>query len=703
MKKVMGKNSFYKFTCIVTIVSALFASCAKEEQQFQNEVEKSSSKTGYTFAISGTEDTKTVIGKEDNKLFVQWEAGDELGYMIDDNQSPETGATVNTNESPVTFTLGEKTLAEGSMLYVFYPYIYWYNNSKTVMLTIPNSQAQDATNGFDMDNMPMIAEPITITSEMIEAYASNKSAPVADVKFANLGSLIMFKVFSDNTDYQGEKVQSVAFNAGTSYLAGTYLLDADAISFSDNKTLEIGDALEDSYLVDDPNPKCLRSNSITTTLNTATTVGESKENALDIYMVVAPGTYTGSIVVITDAATYTYQISEKTFTRSGIKAFGLNLNSENVTRTPLNSFTWDLSKDETKSASATQLEWDYRGVTMVAAKAESTTAANNYYPGVDGRTSTRFYTESTLTISPYTNSTIAYVEFTATSDNYASALANSTWTNASASASGKTVTITPTNGSSSFYATIGDTCGFTSVKVYYTGSLKEIQSYTLTFLQPTGEAANAGCSFTISVDGSTIKSGDKVESGKKVTLNATVGTGYALKSWTVTKKTSEGTITVTDNKFTMPDDDVTVSATFTKSSDKSYTITFSTGSGDGTTVSTNTQCSTIVSEGSNYLSGNVDEATKVYYGGEYGLKLGASKDGGTIKMNLASSVTPTSIVVSAKRYNSGKAATLKVNGSSTQNLTSNFANYTFSITSSISYLELVSSKYCWIASITVNY
>lgn len=137
----------------------------------------------------------------------------------------------------------------------------------------------------------------------------------------------------------------------------------------------------------------------------------------------------------------------------------------------------------------------------------------------------------------------------------------------------------------------------------------------------------------------------------------------------------------------------------------SYTITFSTGTGGGTNASTSTACSTIVSAGSDYLSGNLVTATKVYYSGGSGLKLGANSNAGTIKMNLSTKgqVTPTSIVVNAKLYNSSKATTLKVNGSATQDLAADFADYTFNITSKITYLELVTSKYAWISSITVNY
>ena len=119
----------------------------------------------------------------------------------------------------------------------------------------------------------------------------------------------------------------------------------------------------------------------------------------------------------------------------------------------------------------------------------------------------------------------------------------------------------------------------------------------------------------------------------------------------------------------------------------SYTITFKTGSGDGTSASTSTECSTVVSSGSDYLSGNLATATKVYYSGSDGLKLGTSSAAGTIKMNLSAlgRVTPTSIVVNAKLYNSSKAATLSVNGETAQNVTADFSDFTFDLSNQITY------------------
>ena len=73
---------------------------------------------------------------------------------------------------------------------------------------------------------------------------------------------------------------------------------------------------------------------------------------------------------------------------------------------------------------------------------------------------------------------------------------------------------------------------------------------------------------------------DKTEalSGDEVTLTVTPSKGYKLKSLTV-KDSSGNDVTVTDNKFTMPDLDVTVSAEFEPID---YTVKFNKNGGTGT-------------------------------------------------------------------------------------------------------------------------
>ena len=134
-----------------------------------------------------------------------------------------------------------------------------------------------------------------------------------------------------------------------------------------------------------------------------------------------------------------------------------------------------------------------------------------------------------------------------------------------------------------------------------------------------------------------------------------------------------------------------------------YTITFNGSASESTSLSTSTKASEITGN-STYVTGNLVTATKVYGATSDGVKLGTSSAAGTIKFNLSTTgqVTPTSIVVNCKLYNSTKSATLKVNGSATQNVPSSSGNLTFIITSSITYIELVSNKYIWVKSVTVN-
>lgn len=133
------------------------------------------------------------------------------------------------------------------------------------------------------------------------------------------------------------------------------------------------------------------------------------------------------------------------------------------------NFTWDLSTDKTETATESEMTWTGTQATMRVDKGSATTATNNYYPGTGSPayTSTRFYKNSILTITPVSGYSISSVVFTATTEGYATTLKNSTWTNASAAASSTTVTVTPTDGESAISATIGGTCGFTAVKVYY--------------------------------------------------------------------------------------------------------------------------------------------------------------------------------------------------------------------------------------------
>lgn len=242
-----------------------------------------------------------------------------------------------------------------------------------------------------------------------------------------------------------------------------------------------------------------------------------------------------------------------------------------VTAPEAANVTWDLSTNSyDPSPTENLITWSSSYATMTNAKGTSNTAVNNYIP--TARTSTRMYSGNTLTITPVVGYAITSVVFTATTEGYASALENSTWTNATASAEGSTVTVTPTEGRQAISAVLGGTCGFTSVKVYY------VEDNTTYYdINIDNQVENGTISANL----------DKAEAGATVTLTATPATYYELSGWTVLDGNAEEvTVTVSQENanvatFTMPSSDVEVSATFATTL-TSYNITVDSDIENGT-------------------------------------------------------------------------------------------------------------------------
>ena len=146
---------------------------------------------------------------------------------------------------------------------------------------------------------------------------------------------------------------------------------------------------------------------------------------------------------------------------------------------------------------------------------------------------------------------------------------------------------------------------------------------------------------------------------------------------------------------------ITVSTSGSTPVSNYFEIVFKTGSGDGTAMSTSTSETNYISSGGEYVS-SISSVSSTYYAGSNGLKLGASSSNGSLTLNLEDEASVSSIVVNAKLYNSGKAATLSVNGQTSQSVSSSFTDYTFDINDSITQLSLQSSKYIWVSKVTVN-
>jgi uncharacterized repeat protein (TIGR02543 family) len=105
--------------------------------------------------------------------------------------------------------------------------------------------------------------------------------------------------------------------------------------------------------------------------------------------------------------------------------------------------------------------------------------------------------------------------------------------------------------------------GNPQLKVWFTKDIvitqHQVSSHKITFSQP-----EAGGSFTVKVGNTVVNSGDELDEGTVVTLNATAVEGYVFNGWTVTGATVSGN-TETAN-FTVGTSDVSISASFISNS-----------------------------------------------------------------------------------------------------------------------------------------
>lgn len=158
-------------------------------------------------------------------------------------------------------------------------------------------------------------------------------------------------------------------------------------------------------------------------------------------------------------------------------------------------FVWDFSKKTYSEASEDKVVWESDYATLQVDKADAKTPANNYLGGdANNRTSSRFYNGSKVTITPADGYEISSVVFECTTNAYATALQSSTWENAAAGVADAIVTVTPTDGSKAFSASIGATTGSKTVTVHYneaggikaptispvTGTYADAQTVTIT-------------------------------------------------------------------------------------------------------------------------------------------------------------------------------------------------------------------------------
>lgn len=242
---------------------------------------------------------------------------------------------------------------------------------------------------------------------------------------------------------------------------------------------------KENYLVDYKAPveKVLKSIAIS---GEATKTTYFEGEVFDPTGLVVTATYEDeSTEVVTSRVEWTFNPETLTLGTNEVKAtatYGEMTASKTVTVTVTEApkvVGIDLTKDNTTTANENKLEWLGEIVSVTANKAEASAPANNYYPGTEGKnyTSTRFYKNSTLTFTPAPFVVLGEITYEATTEKYAAAMDTSAWTNATAKANGKIVTITPIDGTKPVSAKISDTTGGKSFSINY--SLANETSLTL--------------------------------------------------------------------------------------------------------------------------------------------------------------------------------------------------------------------------------
>lgn len=284
---------------LLATLSAALISCQRQEAEVINPADPADQT--YHFELFGGE-TKATLGEEG----VFWEAGDQVGLFP--GSSTSVAANVNTEASPKTVTYSGSPLAVGTSVYSYYPFQSGNTNVSATEIVFPSEQR-----GGSMSAMPMAGVPFQVRR--------GESGTNGVIHFLNLGAVIDFRIYS--AKYAGERVRSVMFTAtsGDHPVSGEATLNLSAVSVEDKQTLAVSWPSNASF------PSSV-------TLSQSCNVAADKAAAAEghMYMVVAPGTYSGQITIVTNVATYTFPFTDQTLSINTITRFNMNIGSSKATR-----------------------------------------------------------------------------------------------------------------------------------------------------------------------------------------------------------------------------------------------------------------------------------------------------------------------------------------------------------------------------------
>jgi hypothetical protein len=293
-----------KTFALVAVCATMFTACSEKDS---NTAQKQDGNYSYLFQV-GSADSQQGTKATYGTTAIEWASTDKIGVYASTSVNQSSAITVGT---PCTINVTSSVaLSSGDKVYTYFPYSAdnASNAATAVKMSIPYNQTNN-----DANIVPMVGLPYTMGADA----SASEQTPVGRINFCNLAGGFLFKIYSSSSKYSSEKIKRVVFNANEA-IAGDFTFDLTAANYDDPNTLKIsGYSIKRIAIsVSDINP----GSSKATTTNT-------------VSMLVAPGSYTGTVQIFTDKAIYTYNIATaKTVARNTIKILDVDLESSSAVR-----------------------------------------------------------------------------------------------------------------------------------------------------------------------------------------------------------------------------------------------------------------------------------------------------------------------------------------------------------------------------------
>lgn len=526
MKKIV-------YSILAVLSAAMFVlSCAKEEPQIEGGIQVTLNAGKPLVEAFLTTKTEMYGGSP------YWSVGDQLG--VSDGTSSNSVFTTSIADRAVTaeFT---GTVASAGDYYAYYPYttngVGTISEKQGAKVDLPAEQYPTATS-FDGSADIMVSKKFTVTGT---------NPTVDDLQFARLGAIVKI-VLDDSEDVMTSQHPSTVSMTAANPLAGRVLVNMQEQSMGD--------------------PYYNASTTVTANYTAGTKYEINGANAT--YLIVVPQTLAAGSTLTIAASTEGYSIEKEIILASDITLEAGKITTLNITLTsshisassglalPFNDdFSW-----QTGSTNSTAVTF----ASDPGIPAAKYSAQNKVYQG-NSAGEIKFGTSSATGY-------ITTVELDLSSAFYVHLIGRAWDSGVKFAVSvddGEPKTVTMTALDADYYINFAAATNKSKVKV-------ETNTKNRAFLGQLDivSGAHAFPTHTITIDGgishgsiATSPSGS-AEEGAEVTITATPEDGYALTSISVTDASSND-VPVSENKFTMPTSNVTVTATFAKL----YTVTWS--------------------------------------------------------------------------------------------------------------------------------